>query len=106
MLLVGKALNGSGVGRAYDDDMCVVDWDYMPIVRCVLDESHADFEWGMDESVKDARHKYDKVYWFEVPDSREGWAQAIEKMETMALVEINGIGSWDMISLTYLPRMI
>ncbi|MFC1654078.1 ribonucleoside-diphosphate reductase [Patescibacteria group bacterium] len=77
-------LNGSGVGRAYDDDMCVVDWDYMPIIRCVLDESHADFEWGMDESVKDARHKYDKVYWFEVPDSREGWAQAVEKMETMA----------------------
>jgi len=77
-------LNGSGVGRAYDDDMCVVDWDHMPIVRCVLDENHPDFVWGMDESTKDARHKYEKVYWYEVPDSREGWAQAVEKMETMA----------------------
>lgn len=77
-------LNGSGVGRAYDDDMCIVDWDNMPIIRCVLDENHGDFVWGEDESVKEARHKYDKVYWFEVPDSREGWAQAIEKMEVMA----------------------
>lgn len=77
-------LNGSGVGRSYDDDMCVVDWDYMPIVRCVLNENHPDFTWGENESVKEARHKYDKVYWFEVPDSREGWAQAIEKMEVMA----------------------
>jgi len=77
-------LNGSGVGRAYDDDMCLVDWDNMPIVRCVLSTDHPDFVWGVDESVKEARHKYDKVYWFEVPDSREGWAQAIEKLEVMA----------------------
>jgi len=77
-------LNGSGVGRAYDDDMCVVDWDYMPTLRCVLDEKHPDFEWGEDESVKDARHKYGKVYWYEVPDTREGWAQAVEKLEVMA----------------------
>lgn len=77
-------LNGSGVGRSYDDDLCVVNWDYMPIVRCVLDQNHPDFVWGEDESVREARHKYDKVYWFEVPDSREGWAQAIEKLEVMA----------------------
>lgn len=77
-------LNGSGVGRAYDDDMSVVDWDYMPIVRCVLDENHSDFVWGVDESVREAQHKYGKVFWFEVPDSREGWAQAVEKLEIMA----------------------
>jgi adenosylcobalamin-dependent ribonucleoside-triphosphate reductase len=83
-------MNGSGVGRPYDDDMCIVDWDNLPNVRCVLDESHADFVWGFDESTKDARHKYgdldaeDNVHWFEVPDSREGWAQAIEMMEVMA----------------------
>lgn len=77
-------LNGSGVGRSYDDDMCVVNWDYMPIVRCVLDETHADFVWGVDESVREAKHKYDRVHWFEVPDSREGWAKAVEKMEVMA----------------------
>ncbi len=80
-------MNGSGVGRPYDDDLCVVNWDNMPNVRCVIDDSHADFVWGFDESVRDAKHKYgesDSVHWFEVPDSREGWSQALEMMETMA----------------------
>ena len=80
-------MNGSGVGRSYDDDMCVVNWDNMPNVRCVISEDHKDFVWGFDESMKDALHKYGKgdgIHWFEVPDSREGWAQAIELMEVMA----------------------
>ncbi len=80
-------MNGSGVGRAYDDDMCVVNWDNMPNVRCVISEDHPDFEWGMDESVRDAEHKYgtgDGIHWFHVPDTREGWAQAVEMIEIMA----------------------
>jgi len=81
-------MNGSGVGRAYDDDMCVVDWDHMPNVRCVIDDQHPDFVWGEDESVRDAKHKYGDsnghVHWFKVPDSREGWAQAVEMIEIMA----------------------
>lgn len=80
-------MNGSGVGRPYDDDMCVVNWDNMPNVRCVISDEHADFVWGMDESVRDAKHKYgegDNIHWFEVPDSREGWAQAVEMVEVMA----------------------
>lgn len=80
-------LNGSGVGRVYDDDMMLTNWDNLPTVRCVLDESHADFDYSAHESVRDAKHKYGQgqsVHWFDVPDSREGWAQAIEKMETMA----------------------
>lgn len=80
-------MNGSGVGRPYDDDMCVVNWDNMPNIRCILDESHADFVWGFDESVRDTKHKYgdsDHVHWFEVPDTREGWAQAVEMIEVMA----------------------
>lgn len=80
-------LNGSGVGRVYDDDMMLTNWDNMPTVRCVLDESHADFDYSAHESVRDAKHKYGQgqsVHWFDVPDSREGWAQAIEKMEVMA----------------------
>lgn len=83
-LLFYLLLNGSGVGRAYDDDLMVVDWNNMPIIRCVLDEQHPDFIWGEDESVRDAKHKYAKVFWYEVPDTREGWAQAVEKIETMA----------------------
>lgn len=82
-------MNGSGVGRPYDDDMCVVNWDNLPNVRCVIADDHPDFVWGFDESVRDAKHKYgdydsDSIHWFEVPDSREGWAQAIEMMEIMA----------------------
>jgi adenosylcobalamin-dependent ribonucleoside-triphosphate reductase len=80
-------MNGSGVGRSYDDDMCLVDWDNMPNVRCVLSDSHKDFVWGFDESVRDTKHKYgdsENVHWFEVPDSREGWSQAVEMLEIMA----------------------
>lgn len=82
-------MNGSGVGRPYDDDLCLVNWDNMPNVRCVIADDHADFVWGFDESVRDAKHKYgdqdaDNVHWFQVPDSREGWAQAVEMVEVMA----------------------
>lgn len=86
-LLFYLLLNGSGVGRSYDDDMMVVNWDDCPTVRCVLDEAHPDFDYSAHESVRDARHKYgsgESVHWFVVPDSREGWGQAIEQMETMA----------------------
>lgn len=80
-------LNGSGVGRCYDDEMMIVDWRKMPTVVCVVDASHADVKSGEinEMSVRDARHLYDHatIHEFRVPDSREGWAQAIEKLETM-----------------------
>jgi adenosylcobalamin-dependent ribonucleoside-triphosphate reductase len=80
-------LNGSGVGRCYDDDMMLVNWDNMPTVRVVLSETHPDFDYSQHMSVRDAKHLYGKakgVHWFEVPDSREGWAQAVELLEIMA----------------------
>lgn len=76
-------LNGSGVGRVYDDDMMVVDWDYAPSIRCVLDSSHPDFYGGTFESKKDALRKYPHCMWHEVEDSREGWARAMEVYETL-----------------------
>lgn len=87
-------LNGSGVGRSYDDDLMLTDWDNMPNVKCVLDETHGDYKWPdfanpqltTYESRQKARHKYglgERTVWFEVPDSREGWAQAVELVETM-----------------------
>ena len=83
-LLFYLLLNGSGVGRSYDDDLMVVDWDNMPSLRIVLDENHQDFVWGDDESVREAKKKYQNAHWFELPDTREGWAQAVEKLEIMA----------------------
>ena len=83
-------LRGSGVGRDYSSACCRVDWDRMPNIRLVLDSAHQDFRsvefGGFLEPLRDARHKYDSesedVRWFSVGDSREGWAKAIEILET------------------------
>lgn len=84
-------LNGSGVGRSYDDDLCLVNWDYAPNLRCVISSAHPDFDWDRDEDVRDAKHKYlgSNVIWHEVADSREGWAKAIEVWETLAFEKVN-----------------
>jgi adenosylcobalamin-dependent ribonucleoside-triphosphate reductase len=83
-------LNGSGVGRSYDDDMALVNWNHAPNLRVVLDTNHKDFNWSQDESVRDAKHKYngDNVIWHEVADTREGWAKAIETWETLAYQKV------------------
>ena len=81
-------LNGSGVGRSYDDDMMVVDWSKMPIVVPVIDHNHGDAESGEIHALtrSEAEHLYkfaDRVV-YEVPDTREGWAKAVEQIEVMA----------------------
>lgn len=85
-------LNGSGVGRCYDDDMILVNWDNAPNVRCVLDENHPDFDWSAHESARDAKHKYGQgrdILWFKVTDDREGWAKALEIWENAAFEKIH-----------------
>jgi adenosylcobalamin-dependent ribonucleoside-triphosphate reductase len=85
-------LNGSGVGRSYDDDIVLVDWDNAPAVRCVLEDTHPDFDWSAHESARDAKHKYgtDKdTLWYRVPDTREGWAKTIELWENAAFEKIH-----------------
>jgi adenosylcobalamin-dependent ribonucleoside-triphosphate reductase len=85
-------LNGAGVGRSYDDDMMLVNWDNAPNVRCVIDHNHADFDWSAHESLRDAQHKYGHgrdVMWYTVPDSREGWAKALEIWENAAFQKIH-----------------
>jgi adenosylcobalamin-dependent ribonucleoside-triphosphate reductase len=91
-LLFYLLLNGSGVGRCYDDDMMLVNWDNAPTLRVVLDHTHPDFSYSAHESVRDARHKYGQgrdVLWFRVPDSREGWAKAVEAWEVSAFERIH-----------------
>jgi ribonucleoside-triphosphate reductase (formate) len=85
-------LSGSGVGRCYDDDMMLIDWDNAPNLRCVISHEHADFDWSAHESVRDAEHKYGhgkNVIWHQVADSREGWAKALEIWEVMAFEKIH-----------------
>lgn len=81
-------LNGSGVGRSYDDAMMVVDWSKQPIIVPVIDSQHKDVLSGEISALtrEQAAHlyAYHKIDILEVPDSREGWAQAVERMETEA----------------------
>lgn len=85
-------LNGSGVGRSYDDDLMIVNWDNSPTLICVLDETHADFDYSAHESSRDARHKYGNgkdVLWYTVEDTREGWAKALEVWENSTFEKIH-----------------
>lgn len=86
-LLFYLLLNGSGVGRSYDDAAMVVDYNFQPIVVPVIDMGHADVQTGEINVLtsETAHHLYyhrQKTV-FRVPDSREGWAKAIEQIETM-----------------------
>jgi hypothetical protein len=81
-------LNGSGVGRSYDNEMIRADLNSLPVTVCVIDMMHKDCQSGEINALdmRTAKHLYaDRdMEVFEVPDSREGWAKALEKMEYMA----------------------
>ncbi|MCP1539990.1 ribonucleoside-diphosphate reductase [Methylorubrum extorquens] len=88
-LLFYLLLNGSGVGRDYSDAMIRADLNDMPIVVPVIDWSHDDVASGKITGFlteRDARHLYQgrKITTFRVPDSREGWAKAVEIIERFA----------------------
>lgn len=78
-------LNGSGVGRCYDDDLMIVNWSKQPFIHVALDETHPDYDYTCMESLKQIQHKYGfyDITVFTVQDSREGWAQALEYLEAM-----------------------
>ncbi len=111
-------LNGSGVGRAYDDDLMAVDWADAPDLVFHLAPTHQDYPktdealrrigtelgvlpWGMPETetgeaVRTVRAWLDAALLPDlaaapagaaihtIADSREGWAQAVELVESMA----------------------
>lgn len=91
-------LNGSGVGRSYDDDMMVVDWaGKMPHVVPVIRADHPDVLSGEIGPEFVLQGNGGEVTFpvaphtevFQVPDSREGWAKAIEKIEYRTWQGIN-----------------
>lgn len=91
-MLFYHLLNGSGVGRSYDDDMMLVTWDNSPAVWCVLDETHQDYNDNKHLSARNARHIFNgskDLMWYEVADSREGWAKALELIEVAAFEKIH-----------------
>lgn len=99
-------LNGAGVGRAYDDDMMLVDWRKMPNIKIAIAKDYPDrlktkFEWSeatqsMVEIPMVGAHfkslettlrgtlKGSKTTVYYVEDSRGGWAKAVEQVERMA----------------------
>ena len=93
-------LKASGVGRLYDDDVCFVNWDFMPNTRFVLEgpdyhtgaKGHPDYEPWIEDA-REARAKYDgeseHVRWFEVEDSAEGWVSVVSILETAAFHKNN-----------------
>lgn len=85
-------LNGSGVGRCYDDEMMLVDYANLPIVVPVIDSHHKDAQSGeivaMDRRTAEHLYRGRNGHTFVVPDSREGWAKALEKMELMAFQRV------------------
>lgn len=90
-------LNGSGVGRSYDDDLMLVNWKYMPRVIPVLDATHPDWDRATytaeDKTYhfltpEEAYHTFPKSLWESVEDSREGWARVVESIETKTFQEI------------------
>lgn len=76
-------LNGAGVGRCYDDDMMVVDWDKAPPLHITLREKHPDFDYSMPDWFGDGWRTLNQAVYHTVHDSREGWAKALEIYETM-----------------------
>jgi len=83
----GLLLNGSGVGRCYDDDMMLVDWDEAPKMVMKISSSHPDFEEArktLDPTpFKEVLGDESRWRGHQVEDSREGWMKALELYETM-----------------------
>jgi adenosylcobalamin-dependent ribonucleoside-triphosphate reductase len=97
-------LNGSGVGRSYDDELVVVDWTQAPDLLLYLSPRHRDFPHDAAELARVAAElavngdpnsalthallasfadaPADAVI-YQVADSREGWAKAVEILEAM-----------------------
>lgn len=92
-------LNGSGVGRAYDDELMAVDWAEAPALAFVLAPTHPDFP--ADDAAR-ARFEAELgasaaalllaspdaapagALHHRIADSREGWAHALELVESLA----------------------
>jgi hypothetical protein len=102
-------LNGSGVGRAYDDELIAVDWAEAPTLLLHLSPQHLDYprdaaalrrfasEFDLGsvseaevraalarEILPDPATAPSDSLRYEVADSREGWAKAVEILEAMA----------------------
>jgi hypothetical protein len=107
-------LNGAGVGRSYDDELIVVDWQAAPTLLLYLSPEHPDYphdvksqcQLGVDlgilpygtttdptgimrqyianNFVSDLSSIPPDTIQHDIADSREGWGKAVEILEAMA----------------------
>jgi ribonucleotide reductase alpha subunit len=70
-------LNGSGVGRLYDENSIHIDWFKTKMLKLSLSPDHPDWKesdgWEIPSRFRGSK--------FVVPDSREGWAEAVDVWE-------------------------
>ena len=88
-------LCGAGVGRCYDDALCLVDWQAAPRLFFHLATDHADFA----EAEADLRQALTPeppamAACFRIPDHREGWARALEIIEAGAHARQRDTALW------------
>ncbi len=109
-------LNGSGVGRAYDDELVAVNWAGAPEILLYLSPAHRDYprsdadvrhfaaelslppgtdtdavrDWIGRELLSDLARAPAGAIIHQVADSREGWAKAIELLESLAFQGARG----------------
>ncbi|HBK07035.1 MAG TPA: recombinase [Acetobacteraceae bacterium] len=105
-------LNGSGVGRSYDDALMATDWSHAPTLLLHLSPDHPDYPhsdealcrlgvdlgllaWGAtdgaelvraflaDHLVRELSALPNGTTYHRIADSREGWAKAVEVLESM-----------------------
>jgi ribonucleoside-triphosphate reductase (formate) len=105
-------LNGSGVGRSYDDELVVADWANAPILQLYLSPDHPDYpsdadglrrfgrelgvlrgdatddltlvsEFLRENLLADPSDAPADTACYRIADSREGWAKAVEILEAM-----------------------
>lgn len=79
-------LNGSGVGRVYDEDMILIDWWCGFCVYIVISVMYVDYDLVYYIMLEELWEEigidvYDKVYYWKVGDSWEGWVWVIEYWE-------------------------
>jgi adenosylcobalamin-dependent ribonucleoside-triphosphate reductase len=78
-------MNGSGVGRCYDDRLTeIMNWNNAPNLQIVLSKQHKDYTTAwIDADMYPAKASTLTMSYHVVEDSREGWAKAFEMYENI-----------------------
>ena len=109
-------LNGSGVGRLYNQELTRVNWQYQPELLIALREDHPDYGKNIDGSPwkgafitqTEAKRRREvlkqngqRVRYHTVGDSREGWAKAFEILQYITFQRERSANAADVLVLDF-----